>query len=337
MIRCSLLGTGSLLPGRPVSSREVAKRAVPPLAPEFIEQRAGIVKRHWVEPGTRSAPLGAEVLRQALSSAGMDAKELRRILFVASTGGDWLIPATATRIVHELGLTGQCDALDINNGCVGFLSALDLASRSVATGCGPVAIVTVEIFSDMLMPDEPRCYAIFGDAAAAVVVGPGAGDDGLLGSRLGSDPTLGLTASMEHPRFSGRVHPLRFGISNRTMSEEAVGYLVRAAREALSEAELSVADIDWVLPHQPNGNMFDQIIAALEVPAERTVKLVGEIGSTGAASIPVALDRLVRTGQLHASSKLLLVSVGAGVSYGAVVVTAGQIARGPHDVIAKER
>jgi 3-oxoacyl-[acyl-carrier-protein] synthase III len=119
------------------------------------------------------------------------------------------------------------------------------------------------------------------------------------------------------------LEPGRFGIANLAMAEAAVKYLVSAAHEALAAAELSMEDMDWVLPHQPNGLMFDRIVEALNVPRERTLKVVHEIGSTGAASIPYSLDSLVRSGRVKANDKILMTSVGGGASYGALVVRVG--------------
>jgi len=323
MIPVALLGTGRVLPGRSVTTEEVASLAVPALDPERLKQRTGISSRNWVEPGTRAASIGAEALRKALDAAGLAPTDLRRIIFVSSSGGDWLSPSTASRIAAELCLTGQSDCFDVGNGCLGFLTALDLAARSVATGLGPIAIVTVEIFSDIIVPEEPRCFAIFGDAASAVIVGARQPDEGILGIRLHTDPTPGLTATIEHPRWSRQVEPVRFGISNQTMSEKAVAFLVKAAQEALDAAGLCMSDIDWFLPHQPNGQMFDRIVEAFAMPPERTLKVVHEIGSTAAASIPYSLDVLMRSARAKPNDTLLMVSVGAGASYGAVVLRLG--------------
>ncbi|MDD9941637.1 MAG: ketoacyl-ACP synthase III [Myxococcales bacterium] len=327
MIPVSLLATSSMLPGRPITSEEVAARAIPPLDPGYAKERAGIVRRHCVERETRSAPIAAGLLRQALAAADMDARDLRRIVFVSSFGGDWLAPSTASRVTDELGLSGQCDCFDLNNACIGFLSGLDVAARSVATGLGPVAVVVVEILSDMLTPEDRRCLAVFGDAAAAVVLGPGSAEYGVLGTSLHNDPTPGLTVYLKHPRWTGAMEPLRFGMGNRAMAEAAVGYMVGAARQALAQAGMRIHDVDWILPHQPNGPMFDQTLDALEVPRHKAIKLVHEIGSTGAAAIPFSLDQLVQRG-VRPGDTVLMVGVGGGAGYGATVLRVGNVRSG---------
>lgn len=323
MIPVALRGTGGELPGRPVSNAEVASHLTPPGDPAVIERKTGIVTRHWVEPGQRSAPIGARVLQQALDAAGMQATELRRIVFTSTQGGDFLTPNTASRVVHELGLASTCDAFDLSNACTGFLSGVDLAARSVATGLGPIAVIAVEIFSDFLTPDEPRTYVVFGDAAGAAVFDRADGDEGILGVSLLTDPTPGLTAWIDHPRFTGVHQPARFGVSNLAMVEGAVGFLKLAAGKALADAGLTMADLDWVLPHQPNGYLFDRIVEGLGCDPARTLKVVDHIGSTGCASIPYSLNRLVRSGKLLPGQTILMVALGSGVGFGAIVLRVG--------------
>src|SRR5262249_53288002 len=149
--------------------------------------------------GTRSSTLGAEALRLALDNAGMKPAELRRLIFVNSSGGDHLIPATANAAAHALGIKGTCDAFDVNNACTGFITAFDLAARSAATGLGPVGVVVAEIFSDIIVPEDPRPYVVLGDAAAAVVIGHGRGGEGIRGVSLANDGDIGGTVMMRHP------------------------------------------------------------------------------------------------------------------------------------------
>jgi 3-oxoacyl-[acyl-carrier-protein] synthase III len=323
VIPVALRGTGSALPGRAWTTAEVAARLDPPGDPAKLVARTGIHTRHWAAPGERSAPLGAVALRAALDAAGMAAADLRRIVFCSSGGGDFLTPPTASRIADLLGLTGSCDAFDLSNACTGFLTGVDLAARALATGSGPVAVVAVEVFSDFLRPDEPRTFVVFGDAAAAAVFDRGGPDEGVLGVCLRTDPTPGLTAWIDHPRHTGVHQPARFGVSNADMADGVVAYLKRAADEALADAGLALGDLDWVLPHQPNGPLFDRVVAGLGCDPARTVRVVDTIGSCGCASVPYSLDRLVRSGALRPGQTVLLLALGSGVGFGALVLRVG--------------
>jgi 3-oxoacyl-[acyl-carrier-protein] synthase III len=318
MIPVRILGTGSVLPGRLVTTAEVAA-AVPGRDAATIEAKTGIATRHWAPRGTRMADVGAEALRHALEAAGLAPADLRRLIFVSSIGGDYVVPATANAVANKLGLLDTCDCFDVNNACVGFLTAFDVAARSAATGLAPTGIVVVELNSHVIKPEDPRPYLIFGDAAAAVVVGAGRPGEGVRGVSLANHAVMEAATTLPHPRLTGSLETVHFAISSREMSDGVVDLMVRAARRALDEAGDTMADVDWVLPHQPNGPLLDAIAAALGASPERMVRVVHEIGSVAAASIPVSLDRLFRTRQVRPGARILMVGVGAGVSYGAVL------------------
>lgn len=322
MIQARILGTAALLPGDPIPNEAVAK-AAPPMDPAWIEAKTGIRTRHWADRDASIGALAAEALRRALAEAGTEASALRRILYVTSSGGEHIIPTMASDVIDALGLHGSCDGIDINNSCVGFLTAFDLAARAAATGLSPVGIVVSEPFSRCITPSDPRPYAIFGDAFAAAVIGEGRPGEGILGAHFGTDRALGNVAWMDRACLAAIPEPITFKASNRDMGDLAVATLVKTAKNVLFSAGLSIRDVDWVLPHQPNGQMFQRIVDALEVDPARVVPVVGEIGSVGAASVAVSLDKLRRTRSLGRGARILMLSVGAGVSYGALVHEVG--------------
>jgi len=324
MIPANILGTGSYLPGRAVPTREVALATLPGKDPDAIAAKIGISTRHWAEPGTTAADAGAEALRRALADARMDAKDIRRLVFVNSVGGDSLIPATAHHVCGRMGLDDSCDAFDLNNSCTGFLTSLDLAARSVATGSGPVAIVVAEILSRYLPVDKPRPYLVLGDAAAAVIVGKASGASGIVASYLRSTADLRREVNMAHPGLiEGGKTFLQFDATYDVLIESAVRAVETSSRRVLDDAGIGMADVTWFLPHQPNGKMFEKILSIMNVSADRTVNVVNDIGSVGAASVPVSLDRLRKSGRVREGDRLLMSAVGAGTGYGAVLFQMG--------------
>lgn len=319
MISARILGTGSALAGQPRTTRELAAAALPGRDPAEIERRIGIASRRWIDAGTTAASLGAAALDEALAAAGVAARDLARIVFVSSTGGDCLIPATANAVAEALGLDDTCDAFDLNNACTGFLSALDVAARSVATGLSPVAVVAAETFSRYLPLDKPRPYLVMGDAAAAVVVGPARPGEGVLATSLRNSASLRNRVVMEHPGRTGAPPFLAFHATYEELTDSALDALATSSARALSAAGLTLADVEWFLPHQPNGRMLERVLEAMGVPAERTVNVVDEIGSVGAASVPVSLDRLMRTRDVRPGDRILMAAVGAGTAHGATL------------------
>lgn len=323
MIPVKILGTSSALPGRLVTTEEVARAAYPERDPADLRARIGIDTRHWADADTSHASLGAEVLQMALRRAGIAGEALERVILVGCAGGDTLIPATANAVAERVGARGTCDAFDLGNACLGFLTGFDLAARGLATGMGPTAVVVTELFSRHLAPSEPRSYVVFGDAAAAAVFGPARRGEGIVASYLRNDGVLRGSVTLVNAALTGAWEPVRFGASNRQIAEEASDALCGAAHEALRRAGLTMADIDWVLPHQPNGALLDLISERLAVPRARMLPIIREVGSVGAASIPVSLDRLLAAGRIGPRQRILLAGVGAGISYGAMVYYTG--------------
>lgn len=323
MLSARILGTGSHLAGRCVPTDEVARLASPGKDPSGVEQKIGISTRYWVDSKTTAAEIGAEALKKALEASGLAKTDLRRVIFVSSTGGDMLIPGTAHMVCDRLELHDTCDAFDINNSCAGFLTALDTACRSVATGMGPVAIVSGEIFSRYLPVEKPRPYLVMGDAAAAAIIGPTSEKGGMLASFLASSAELRREVTMQHPGLSAPPTFLQFDATYEKLTTVAADCLANSSAAALAAAGLEFQDIEWFLPHQPNGRMLEKILGMMKVSPERTITVVEEIGSVGSASIPVSLDRLMRSGKVRPGDRILMSAVGAGTGYGAVLFQVG--------------
>jgi 3-oxoacyl-[acyl-carrier-protein] synthase-3 len=335
MIPVFLAGTGSALPRRSLTTRELVERAFPggdPASLRAIEEKTGIDVRYWLSDGESAATLAAEALGRALDRARLPAGALGRIILVTSTGGDHLVPATAHDVAGLLGLSDSCDAFDMSNSCVGFLSAFDVAARSVATGSGPVAIVAVETFSRHLSPEGPRAYVVLGDAAAAAVLVPvsagggggGGGGGGIVAGHLRSSERLRGKMTMALPGTPGARPYHDFDVRSRELTDSAHESIKASIDHVLSAAALSLGQIDWVLIHQPNGAFFHALVARLGVDPARTVPVVRDVGSVGAASVPTSLDRLMRTRAVAPGQRILLASVGAGTAHGALLYQVGR-------------
>jgi 3-oxoacyl-(acyl-carrier-protein) synthase III len=301
----------------------MAERVEPPRDPEHVIARTGIANRHFAVEGTEASVLAGLALREALDAAEMRAEQLERIIFVDSVGGDVLAPATANLVAADLDLHGSCDCFDLNNTCTGFLTAFDLASRSIATGRGPVAIAIGEVAHRYITPKDPRPFLVFGDAGAAVVVDRALDGEGIVASALRNDGTRERWVTLEHGSLTGKRETLRFYAANEAITNRAIELVRLRTEEVLSEAGLSLDDVEWILPHQPNGALLQAILEVLGVDDDRVQRVVQDVGSVGAASIPISLDRLRRSGRLETGDRILMVSVGAGLSSGAILLEVG--------------
>lgn len=286
--------------------------------PEDTARRIGIASRRWDRAGSL-AGLAIPALRAALDDAGIPARALRRVILATSTGGDQLIPSTATTVAQAFGLSDEADCFDVNNACTGFLNGLDVAARSVATGLGPVAVIGAERLSPYLRPDTPRSYLVLADAAAAVIVDAPRGGGRVRASWTSMRKDLSGDMRTPHPGLTGRPAAVTFDAPLGELAESAVRAIRDAGEVVLAQSGLGWSEVDWFLPHQPNGSLFQDIVAACGVPPERTVPVADTLGSVAAASVPFSLDALRRSGRLRPGQRVLMAAVGAGTGFGAML------------------
>lgn len=322
MIPACILGTSHLFPGPPLPSATIAERCFPGKDPARLITATGVEERHWAPEGSLVADLATDAVRAALVAADLPADALERVILVTSAGGDWLVPATAGAVIGRLGIDGRADGFDLMNACVGLLTGLDLAARSVATGSGPVAVVSAELASRYVNASRPRPYGLFGDGAAAVIVGPAHGSAGVRSSWLrnswGAGPTIGGPL-VDAGRASVAID---FHTTSDRMTAMAVEGLVAAVHGALDRAGLTLGDVDHFLPHQPNGPLLQAMLTALDWDLARVDVHVHHTGSLASASVGVSLDRLFRSGRLRPGHRVLLASVGSPLAVGAMLYEA---------------
>jgi len=325
MLNARIAATASYQPGEPVSTAELwaGSAQTKPLAD--IERLIGIESRHFADPGETIATQAATVVRMALDRAGVAAADVKFLILTNSTGFDMMCPATANVVVDLLGMDGTAGCTDLNNACVGYLTAFDYAARLVHTGVDPVVIVASELGSHHIRPDDPRPYLIFGDAAGAAVITraePGSGAC-VLASHFANRGGLRDGVVMRHASLTGKRETLEFGMKANEIAKLAVLGLRTSADAIFAQTGLGWSDIDWVVPHQPNGTMLMQIAELFGIDAARLVPMVQRVGNVGSASTAVGLAELYATGKVRPGHRILLLGVGGGLSYGAVLYRVG--------------
>jgi 3-oxoacyl-[acyl-carrier-protein] synthase III len=316
-----VLGTGSALPRRIVTNADLAERV--DTSDEWIIARTGIRQRHIAEPDETTASLAIAAARAALADAGVDASSIGLIVLATATP-DNTFPATATKVQHALGCNG-CVAFDVAAVCSGFLYALSVADSLLKTGMAKRALVIgAETFSRILDWEDRTTCVLFGDGAGAVVLeaptaDAGKDSPGILGSRLHADGAHhdllyvdggpSTTQTVGHVRMRG---PEVF--------RHAVVNLAAVLREVIEETGVSVADIDWVVPHQANARILDATAKKLGIAPEKVIVTVDRHANTSAASVPLALDTARRDGRIKAGDLVMLEAMGGGFTWGASLI-----------------
>lgn len=318
MIYSRVIGTGSSLPGAPVTNADLAVRGID-TDDEWIVARTGIRQRHLAAPGVTASDLGFEAAQKALEMAGVAAADLD-LMIVATSTPDFVFPSTACLIQGRLGNRGAT-AFDVQAVCAGFAYALTVADKFIASGSHKKALVIgAEVFSRILDWSDRGTCVLFGDGAGAVVL-EASDTPGILASALHADGSQSGILSVPGRICGGQVNGDPFlRMDGQAVFKFAVRVLADVAEEVCSRSGLSPAALDWLIPHQANVRIIEATGKKLGVAPERVVVTVDHHGNTSAASIPLALDEAIRDGRIRKGQTVLVEGVGGGFTWGAVLM-----------------
>ena len=318
-----ITGTGSYLPPRRLSNAdlvaELAAKGVE-TSDDWIVERTGIRARHFVADGVYSSDLALQACQSALEAAGLQASEIDLIIVATSTP-DMVFPSTACILQNKLGANSGA-AFDLQAVCSGFVYALAVADSMICTGAAKRALVVgAEVFSRLLDFTDRTTCVLFGDGAGAVVL-EASDTPGILASDLHADGKhVGILCVPGHVSNGHILGDPLLKMDGQAVFKLAVGVLEDAARATLAKAGKTEADIDWLIPHQANIRIMQSTAKKLKLSMDKVVVTVDQHGNTSAASIPLALDSAVRSGQVKPGQNLMLEGVGGGFTWGAVLLT----------------
>jgi 3-oxoacyl-[acyl-carrier-protein] synthase III len=322
----AILGIGGYRPSRVIPNSEVI--AAIDSSDEWIQQRSGIRQRRWATPEETVQVMSVASARKAIDQAGISAEQIDCVI-VATVSHLLQTPAIATAIAHELG-TNKASAFDISAACAGFCYGVALASDMVRGGSvGHALVIGVERLSDLTDVHDRGTAFIFADGAGAAVVGP-ADQSGIGPVVWGSDgEQFDLIRQKEDWRdVVGTPDQPGSGVMPHLMMQGnpvfrwASFAMAKVGQQALDRAGVSIDDLDVFVPHQANMRIIDAMARSMKLPERvRIARDIADQGNTSAASIPLALERMVADGEAHSGDTALLVAFGAGLAYAAQVVT----------------
>ena len=293
-------GTGSYLPALRLTNQDLVERLAKSgleTSDEWIVTRSGISARHFAADNQLTSDLAVEAAKAALISAGLTSSDLDLIILATSTpdhlGG---FPSTACVVQDKLGAHTQCAAFDVQAVCAGFTYALAIADAFIRTGTyKKVLVLGAETFSRILDFQDRTTSVLFGSQRDILCVPGRAAQGGVEGSAF---------LTMDGP----------------AVFKLAVKVLEQVAHEALDKANLKPEQIDWLVPHQANIRIMEGTARKMGMSMDKVIVTVHEHGNTSAASIPLALDAGIRSGQIQRGQHLLLEGVGGGFAWGAVAI-----------------
>ena len=329
MKNSKIVGIGHYVPDRMVTNHELEKMM--DTSDEWIRERTGIQTRHWITEGETVHGMALKATETALKRAQLNKEDIDFIVF-ASVLGDHIFPGSGCFLQDKMGLPGV-PALDVRNGCSGFIYALAVADQFIKTGTYKSALVIgSEIQSTSLdLSTRGRDMAvIFADGAGAAVLtatdNPG---KGVLTTHLHADGQfvgklwLELPATYENPRMSAEMMQ-RDGIyphmEGRYVFKHAVTKFPEVIREALDAAGYTVDDLDLLIPHQANLRITEAVAEKLNLPMEKVCSNIQRYGNTTAASIPIAMSEAWADGKIGDDSLVCLAAFGAGFTWASALI-----------------
>lgn len=321
-----IIGTGSYIPERVVTNDELAR--IVDTSDEWIQQRVGIRERRYAAKDEASSDMAAQAAKRALAAAGIGADALDMII-VGTITPDMQIPACAALVQRHLGCK-NIPSFDVSAACAGFLFGMSIADQYIRTGTmRNVLVVGVETLTRVTNFKDRGTCVLFADGAGAVVLSRTDDDRQglLLSTRVYTDSSLAdsLCIPAGGSREPLTAESLQGGRNKVYMDGQdvfrvAVRKLTSAALSAIEDSGLAPSQIDWVVPHQANLRIINQVAARLGVPYERVVINIETRGNTSSASIPIALDEAVREGRIVPGNIVLMTALGAGISWASAMV-----------------
>lgn len=316
-------GTGSYLPDRVITNAELERRL--PTSDRWIRENLGIGARRIAAPGQATSDLAAEAARRALTNAGCAAEEIDLII-VATATPDRMAPSTACIVQEKIGAL-RAAAFDLAAVCSGFLYGLSVGSQFIAANVyDKVLLIGADTFSRITNWNDRSCV-FFGDGAGAAVLTHARDNEGLLAIDLYADgrgkwnftvPAGGSELPASESTVKEGSH--NFIMNGRAVFEVGTTVLPAAIARVLARCELTVDDVDVLIPHQPSINILKVTAEKLGLPFEKVMTNMDRYANTASASVAILLDETNRTGRLHDRAIAVLAAVGSGWTWAAGVM-----------------
>lgn len=309
--------TGSYLPQRVMKNAELEKMVE--TSDEWIFERSGIRERRIAAENEKTSDLAVNAARAALQQGNLSPQDIDGII-VATTTPDQTFPAVAVMVQKALDIP-VCTAFDVQAVCSGFVYALSIADNFIRAGRHKrILVIGAEKMSAIIDWTDRTTCVLFGDGAGAVILEastePGRG---VLSTHLKADGRYkDILYTNGGPSSTGTSgHIVMHG---REVFKQAVTLMAAVVEEALTENNLTTAEIDWLVPHQANIRILEATAKKLKLPMEKIVVTVGHHGNTSAASIPLAFDEAMRAGRIKPGQTVLFEAMGGGLTWASAVV-----------------
>ncbi len=315
VINSKIVSTGSYLPEKFLTNFDLEK--IVDTTNDWIIERTGIKKRHIAAEGELTSDIASKAALKAIASSGLKVEEIEMII-LATTTPDLTFPATATTVQAKIGAKSAF-AFDIQAVCCGFVYALATANNFIKSGQVKNALVIgADTLSRIVDWKDRNTCVLFGDGAGAVILQATQEDSGIIACNLHSDGSLNdilKTSGGTSTQKSGFIE-----MSGKEVFKHAVEKMSKSVLTVLKDAQLTIQDVDLLVPHQANARILSAVATRLGIPEEKVIITVENHANTSAASIPLALDHANSNGRIKKNDVLVLEALGGGLTWGSVVL-----------------
>lgn len=319
-----IIGSGAAIADQTLTNQDLSQ--IVETSDEWIQSRTGMRQRYVCSPHESLTSLGVRAGQAALEMAGLQPQDLDLIILATSTPDDLF--GSAAQIQGGL---GACNAFafDITAACSGFVVGLNTAAQFLRTGVYQrILLIGGDVLSRWVDWTDRTTCVLFGDGAGAVILETQAVDN-LLAFEMCTDGSMNGCLNLAYQGYpqdltesksiaQGTYQPI--AMNGREVYRFAVARVPEIIEKVLFKAELTSADVDWLILHQANQRIMDSVGDRLNIPSEKIISNVSRYGNTSAASIPLALNEAVQAGKFKTGDLLVLAGFGAGVTWAASVL-----------------
>jgi 3-oxoacyl-[acyl-carrier-protein] synthase III len=315
-LETKIISCGSYLPKKILTNDELAKKV--DTNDEWITSRTGIKQRHIAADDEYTSDLGYKAAKDALEKANMQASEIDAII-VATTTPDNVFPSVATKIQHKLGIK-DAFAFDVQAVCSGFVYGLTIADKFIKTSMAKnILVIGAEKLSKILDWSDRNTCVLFGDGAGAVIASQSDGDSKIIDTNLHSDGKyFDILYTDGGPAINNQAAFIR--MQGKEVFKNAVSKMSNSIISIIEKNDLTINDIDLIIPHQANNRILMAIKDKTKISEEKVMSTVAKHANSSAASIPLALSQALEENVVKRSDMLVLTALGAGLTWGSILL-----------------
>jgi len=325
-MKAKIVGTGAYVPRTVLTNHDLQQKYKVDTTDRWIVERTGIRERHIASKDEATSDLAYKAAYAAIGAANVAPDEIDLII-VATATPDMFFPSTACIVQDKLKAT-RAAAFDLSAACSGFLYALSVGEQAIRSRTyKKVLVIGAEVMSRITDWTDRGTCILFGDAAGAVLLAPSYASSGILSTHLHSDGSLwdlicvpggGTAMPPSEKVITERLNTIKMK-GNETF-KVAVRCMEEVAKEALRANNLSLSEVDYLIPHQANMRIIKAVAERLNLPMEKIIVNLDRYGNTSAASIPLALDEAVRSGRIKKGEMILMLAFGSGLTWASALL-----------------